>query len=1785
MELYKERKHQIVFADSQVKDCESLTETVNPDTEIVILKGDRDGIEQIAETLKQRQNIAAVHILSHGAAASLQLGATELNLSNIEAYRNYLETWFTLPTTEANSNSPITAKPEILLYGCNVAATEAGVAFVERLSQLTGANIAASDNLTGSAALGGDWVLEVTTGNIETPLAFSAEAREAYSAVLVATFGELRDAITLANALPNADTITITGNITFGVGQVLPRISTPITFTGGGFTLDLGNNRGFFIDSATTPVTFSNLTLTGGRAQGGPGTGGGGGAAGMGGALFINSGNVTVNSVTFNGNSATGGNGSAPVANAAGGPGGNTDFAGLFPFVSAGGPGQAGLPGLVNNGAAGGPGGPGGSGGAGSGGLPGTGLNGGIGGAGGVGGSGTPGGTNGGVGGIGGIGGTGGLGGGGGGGGAGGIGGQAGTGTAGAGGVGGTGGAAGFGGGGGAGGAGGTGTPPGAIGNGGVGGFGGGGGSGTAGGASTTLGAFTPGGAGSPTGGGGGAGLGGAIFVNAGSLTLNNSTLFNNTATGGAGATPGQGAGAAIFVNSGATATLTNNTITANTATATAPAVAVGGGIATNGGTVNVLNSIVAGNFGGANPDVFGTSFAATSINNLIGNVTGSNLPVAQQLTVPLANVIVPTAALNQATGVPLTYALADSTATPNPAIDGGDAAAAAAAGATDQRGAGFPRTIGTAVDIGAYEYGPIVTGVKFNDFNGDSLQGAAATEPGLPGWVISVGTKSATTAADGTYIIRDVKTDTPITEAPPAGTPANAWVQTLGPTPANTGIVNVTGANFGNFQKTSIAGKTYTDLAGNGFTPDDTVLNGITVNLYKDTNNNNTLEVGTDTVVGTAQTTAGAGDYTFSEIGPGNYLIQATAPANSSISFPAAAILVSAQSGTPVTGQNFGVFQNITVSGTKFTDITGNGFSADDTPLNGTTVRLFKDTNDNSTLDSGDAEIASQVTGTAPAAPGTYSFPNVGSGRHFVREDVPTGFSQTAGPTFYPINPVSGTNITAQDFGNFQLGKISGIKFNDLNKNGIQDGPEEPPLGGWTIYLDANNNGVQDAVAAETGTNAAVTDVAGNYQFTNLPAGTYTLREVPQTGWTQTVPAVNAATPTLSGAFTIAVTSGTDSQNNNFGNFKPNSISGLKFNDLNNNRVQDTGEVGLANWQFFLDTNDNGTLDTGEPNTLTDAAGTYKFLDLSAGTYKVREVLQPTWTQTTPDPDDITVTSGQDIANINFGNFQSSTISGQKFNDLNNNGLKDAGELGLGNWQIFLDSINPDGIFQQGEPTTITDAAGNYTLRDIPAGTYQVREVQQNGWTQTTPNPAPVTVNPSDNITGIDFGNFLPQPGAIRGLKFQDTNNNGTQDAGEPGLPNFQIQLTNVVAGTAPAPVTTTTDNSGNYLFANLTPGTYRVREVNQTGFTQSTPEPADITLTSGAIVSGINFGNFPAPTPTPTPEPTPTPTPPLPPVPTPTPGPTPTPTPAPAPTPTPAPVTTPTPAPVTTPTPAPVTTPTPAPVTTPTPAPVPTDLVCPENFPRIATPNQPGTPSPAVSNGPNGDDTIVGSVGSDSIFGLGGNDLIFGRGGGDYINGNIANDTIYGGIDNDTLFGGKGFDLIFGDRGNDTIYGNRGNDSLSGDEGNDILYGGKADDVILGGAGDDVLFGDQANDTLCGGEGNNTLIGGSGDDLLFADTGDDLLFGGIGSDTLVGGSGSNGFVLSAGGGIDTIFNFTAGVDSIGLVGGLDFNQLSLTETNGSTAIGIANSDRILAILTGVQPSQLSAQSFSLLV
>ncbi|MCZ7357095.1 MAG: hypothetical protein O8C66_05540 [Candidatus Methanoperedens sp.] len=98
-------------------------------------------------------------------------------------------------------------------------------------------------------------------------------------------------------------------------------------------------------------------------------------------------------------------------------------------------------------------------------------------------------------------------------------------------------------------------------------------------------------------------------------------------------------------------------------------------------------------------------------------------------------------------------------------------------------------------------------------------------------------------------------------------------------------------------------------------------------------------------------------------------------------------------------------------------------------------------------------------------------------------------------------------------------------------------------------------------------------------------------------------------------------------------------------------------------------------------------------------------------------------------------------SISGMKFNDLNNNGQNDAGEPGLANWQIILTNLTSEIT-----TSTFTDGSGNYIFSGLGAGDYIVREVQQVGWTQTAPVPSgnyQVSLGEGEAITGIDFGNM----------------------------------------------------------------------------------------------------------------------------------------------------------------------------------------------------------------------------------------------------------------------------------------------------------------------------------------------------------------------------------------------------------------------------------------------------------
>src|SRR4028118_1042712 len=159
----------IAFIDAAVPDSQTLIDGIIPETEVIKLETNRNGLEQIAEALQGRK-FSVIHIIAHGKPGCLQVGSVELSWENLrDRADNFIK-------TVKKWGGGLTPNAEVLLYGCNVAKGNIGKEFVKNLSQITGANVAASENLTGCAAKGGDWELTMTAGTIKAGIAFLPEA-------------------------------------------------------------------------------------------------------------------------------------------------------------------------------------------------------------------------------------------------------------------------------------------------------------------------------------------------------------------------------------------------------------------------------------------------------------------------------------------------------------------------------------------------------------------------------------------------------------------------------------------------------------------------------------------------------------------------------------------------------------------------------------------------------------------------------------------------------------------------------------------------------------------------------------------------------------------------------------------------------------------------------------------------------------------------------------------------------------------------------------------------------------------------------------------------------------------------------------------------------------------------------------------------------------------------------------------------------------------------------------------------------------------------------------------------------------------------------------------------------------------------------------------------------------------------------------------------------------------------------------------------------------------------
>lgn len=621
-----------------------------------------------------------------------------------------------------------------------------------------------------------------------------------------------------------------------------------------------------------------------------------------------------------------------------------------------------------------------------------------------------------------------------------------------------------------------------------------------------------------------------------------------------------------------------------------------------------------------------------------------------------------------------------------------------------------------------------------------------------------------------------------------------------------------------------SLFGHKYEDQTGDGLSADDLShpLSGFTINLYADTNTDGSLDAG-DALAGTT-TTGADGSYSFTGLDPGTYFIQeVNQPTYTETAPPGNTYTVSLASGDNKGSFDFDNFKNMSISGTKFNDLNGNGTQdAGEPTLQGWTIQLYTDTGGTLTAVSGET--------TTTDANGNYSFTNLPplpTGETYaVREVQQAGWTQTTtNPSDITIQ--SGENATGYNFGNFQLGKISGTKFVDVKGDDtsatVGTADDTPYAGGVTINLIENGS----TIATTT------TDANGNYSFTNLGAGVYTVQEIAPTGWVETAQSMGP----------ITITSGTNSTGNNIADFQKGKISGTKYIDKKGNDTPAT--IGTSDDVVYtagvtIELVQNGNV---VASTVTDGSGNYSFNNLAAGTYSLVELVPNGWSETAQTTSSVTITSGTVSTGDNFADTQVGTIKGTKYVDVKGDDCSTT--VGKNDDTAYTGPAITINLIQNGSivATTTTDSHGNYEFDNVAAGTYTIQEVVPTGWVETAQSMGAVTVTSGATSTGNNIADFKLI--CISGTKFNDCTGNGFS-SDDTGLAGITINL--YKAGTNTLLKSTTTDSNGNYSFTGLLAGNYYVQEGPQpTGWTQTGGLSGyNITGTSGGNYTGNNFDDY---------------------------------------------------------------------------------------------------------------------------------------------------------------------------------------------------------------------------------------------------------------------------------------------------------------------------------------------------
>ncbi|MFO0807784.1 MAG: SdrD B-like domain-containing protein [Gemmataceae bacterium] len=420
---------------------------------------------------------------------------------------------------------------------------------------------------------------------------------------------------------------------------------------------------------------------------------------------------------------------------------------------------------------------------------------------------------------------------------------------------------------------------------------------------------------------------------------------------------------------------------------------------------------------------------------------------------------------------------------------------------------------------------------------------------------------------------------------------------------------------DFGIYRPASVGDRVFLDANANGIQDvGELGVAGVNVRLLD----------GAGTLIASATSDAN-GLYGFTNLAPGQYIVEFAPPAGYVISPPDRGTDDTADSDiNPATGRtttfalaagqsdptrDAGLYQLARVGDFVWEDRNGNGLQdAGEPGLANVTVRL---------LDGTGAVVGTTTTN----ANGAYRFDNLTPATYQVEFALPTGYVLTArdagtdDATDSDADPVTGRtgpfvlttgqDDSSRDAGLYPVNTLCGFVYVDANNNGVRD-PGESPIAGVRIALTGSDDRGQPVDLTAT------TASDGSYCFTNLQPGTYAVREGQPRQYLDGTDAAGTPFGGTSGndvIDAIVVPAGTNQAGSeyNFGELVPATISGSVFIDQNRDGIRNAGEPGIAGTIVTL----TGTDDRGVSVTktfVTGPDGGYAFTNLRPGAYRLHE-------------------------------------------------------------------------------------------------------------------------------------------------------------------------------------------------------------------------------------------------------------------------------------------------------------------------------------------------------------------------------------------------------------------------------------------------------------------------------------------------------------------------------------------------------------------------------------------------